>query len=160
MKDSANPPDSVEPGARRPPHDQRQSERVFEAWTRPEHLLAWGGALVPSGAPEPTSTCASAGGIASRNELPDGAHVTIEGEFRTVAEPHTLVYTWEVSPGSDGPSLVTVRFESRGRATEVVVVHERIATPTWARFARERLGRLPRRPRRALAGLRPPAVLC
>jgi uncharacterized protein YndB with AHSA1/START domain len=57
--------------------------------------------------------------------------VTITGEFRTVEQPRKLVYTWNVSPGSDGTSLVTVRFEPRGQgATEVVVLHEEITTAT------------------------------
>jgi uncharacterized protein YndB with AHSA1/START domain len=104
--------------------------RVFEAWTRPEHLLSWWG-------PRPVR-CAGAevdlrvgGRYRIENDLPDGARVTIAGEFRIVEHPRKLVYTWNVSPGSDGASVVTVRFEPRDHgATEVIVVHEEIATPT------------------------------
>jgi uncharacterized protein YndB with AHSA1/START domain len=39
-----------------------------------------------------------------------------------------LVYTW--SAGEDRQSLVTVRFEPRGDATEVIVVHEQIVNET------------------------------
>jgi uncharacterized protein YndB with AHSA1/START domain len=101
------------------------AERVFEAWTRPEHLRAWWG-------PRPV-TCSGAevdlrvgGRYFIANALPDGKTVVIEGTFRTIEPPHKLVYTWGM--GSDAPesSLVTVRFEARGDATEVVIVHESI----------------------------------
>ena len=55
--------------------------------------------------------------------------MTIDGEFREVHAPHKLVYTWRIDDGGDEPSLVTVRFEARaGASTEVIVVHERIAS--------------------------------
>jgi uncharacterized protein YndB with AHSA1/START domain len=40
--------------------------------------------------------------------------------------PERLVYSWRVE-GDEGPvERVTVQFEPRGDATEIVVVHERI----------------------------------
>lgn len=101
-------------------------ERVFEAWTRPEHLRAWWG-------PRPV-TCSDAavdlrvgGRYFIANALPDGSTMVIEGEFREVSRPHMLVYTWRMGRQSgEEESLVTVRFEARGEATEVVVVHENV----------------------------------
>jgi uncharacterized protein YndB with AHSA1/START domain len=102
------------------------AERVFEAWTRPELLLAWWG-------PRPV-TCSAAevdlrvgGRYRIVNALPDGKSLAIEGEFRVVDAPRRLVYTWRIGEEGDATSLVTVRFEARGAATEVVVVHEEIA---------------------------------
>jgi len=40
-----------------------------------------------------------------------------------VEAPHKLVYTWRVG---NEESRVTVRFEPRGEATEVIVVHEQV----------------------------------
>jgi uncharacterized protein YndB with AHSA1/START domain len=101
------------------------AEHIFEAWTRPEHLRAWWG-------PRPV-TCSGAevdlrvgGKYSIANALPDGSHVTIEGEFRAVERPHKLVYTWRIAEGEE--SLVTVRFQARGAVTEVVVVHEHVAS--------------------------------
>ena len=99
---------------------------VFEAWTQPEQLRSWWG-------PRPV-TCASAevdlrvgGRYRIVNAMPDGATVTIEGEFRHVEAPRKLVYTWRMGEASE-PSLVTVRFETRGDATEVIVVHEHMVS--------------------------------
>jgi uncharacterized protein YndB with AHSA1/START domain len=101
------------------------AERVFEAWTRPELLRAWWG-------PRPV-TCSAAevdlrvgGRYRIVNALPDGNSLAIVGEFRVVEAPRRLVYTWRMGEASQETSLVTVRFEARGAATEVVVVHEEI----------------------------------
>jgi uncharacterized protein YndB with AHSA1/START domain len=101
---------------------------LFEAWTRPEHLLAWWG-------PRPVRCVDAAvdlrvgGRYRIVNELPDGAHLDITGEFQCVEAPHKLVYTWSVGAASAGPELVTVDFEARGpRLTEIVVTHRRIAS--------------------------------
>jgi len=100
---------------------------LFDAWTRPEELRAWWG-------PRPV-TCSGAevdlrvgGGYRISNLLPDGRTLVIEGEFRVVERPSRLVYTW--CAGEDRESLVTVRFEPRGDATEVIVVHEQIPNET------------------------------
>jgi glutathione S-transferase len=101
------------------------AERIFEAWTQPEQLRAWWG-------PRPV-TCSGAeidlrvgGRYRIANALPDGTTVIIEGEFRDIQRPHMLVYTWRTGQGAEEPSLVTVRFQARGEATEVVVVHEKV----------------------------------
>jgi len=101
--------------------------RLFDAWTRPEHLRRWWG-------PRPV-TCASAevdlrvgGAHRIGNLLPDGKLLWIVGEFERVAPPHELVYTWRLEPGGAAAERVTVRFEPRDGVTDVVVIHERIAT--------------------------------
>jgi uncharacterized protein YndB with AHSA1/START domain len=101
-------------------------ERIFEAWTRPEHLRVWWG-------PRPV-TCSDAvvdlrvgGDYRIDNALPDGKTVVIEGTFRRIERPRLLVYTWRMGQGEAHPSLVTVRFEPRGDETEVVIVHENVS---------------------------------
>jgi len=97
--------------------------RLFDAWTQPEQLRLWWG-------PRPV-TCSGAevdlrdgGRYRIENMLPDGNRLVIEGEFQIVEAPHKLVYTWRA--GEDQTSRVTVRFEPRGDATEVIVIHEQI----------------------------------
>jgi uncharacterized protein YndB with AHSA1/START domain len=104
--------------------------RVFEAWTRPEHLVRWWG-------PRPV-TCAGAdvdlrvgGGYRIGNRLPDGSVLWISGTFELVDPPRRLVYDWLIEQkNAPAPerSRVTVRFEPRGVGTEVIVIHERIDT--------------------------------
>ena len=98
-------------------------EQLFAAWPTPEQLRLWWG-------PRPV-TCSAAevdlrvgGRYRLHNALPDGSTVVIDGEFRIIERPHRLVYTWCM--GASEESLVTVRFEARGDATDVVVIHEQI----------------------------------
>ena len=60
------------------------------------------------------------------NRLPDGTLLWIFGEFEVVDPPFRLVYTWRIDPSEPGSERVSVQFEPRGDATEVIVVHERI----------------------------------
>ena len=103
------------------------AQRLFEAWTQPVHLHKWWG---------PKSvTCEKAevdlrvgGGYRIGNRFPDGKFVWIVGEFERIVPPHELVYSWRMEPESQISERVTVRFEPRDSATEVIVVHERMAS--------------------------------
>ncbi|HKW00126.1 MAG TPA: SRPBCC domain-containing protein [Vicinamibacterales bacterium] len=100
-------------------------ERLFDAWTQPAHLLKWWG---PAGVEclDAQVDARVGGRYRIANRLPDGRVLWIAGEFERVEPPSLLVYTWRVEP-QETAERVTVRFESRDNATDVVVVHERIA---------------------------------
>ena len=104
---------------------QASPERLFAAWTEPEQLRAWWG---PEGV-----VCIAAevdlrpgGHYRIGNQLPDHTVLWIVGEFELVEAPRRLVYTWRLEGISQTTERVTVQFESRGSATEVIVTHERI----------------------------------
>ncbi len=101
------------------------ADRVFLAWTQPQHLRAWWG-------PRPV-TCSGAevdlkvgGHYRIDNALPDGSALTILGEFLEIERPSKLVYTWRTSRTGAESSLVTVRFEPDGELTRVTIVHDQI----------------------------------
>jgi len=114
-------------------------ERVFEIWTRADELMRWWG---PRGV-----ECVGAevelrvgGSYRLGNRFPDGRVVWIVGAFEAVEPPNKLIYSWRLEPGPERFERVTVRFEPRDAATEVIVIHERIAS----RAARDLSGsRLP-----------------
>jgi uncharacterized protein YndB with AHSA1/START domain len=104
------------------------AQRVFQAWTRPEELRKWWGPKL--------TKCMDAevdlrvgGTYRIANQFPDGRVVWISGEFERIEAPHQLVYTWRIGQEQNPETLerVTVRFEPREGATEVIVIHERIA---------------------------------
>ena len=104
-------------------------ERLFEAWTYPTQLKQWWG---PEGV-----TCISAeidlrigGRYRIGNQLPDGSVVWIVGEFQVIEPPHRLTYTWQIEESSQPSELVTVRFEPRHGATEVIITHTSIPDRT------------------------------
>lgn len=101
---------------------------LFAAWTQPSQLVKWWG---PAGVEcvEAQVDLQVGGAYRIANRFPDGRVVWISGEFESIEPPHTLVYTWQVEPSVGTPERVTVRFDARGDATDVVILHERIADP-------------------------------
>ena len=98
-------------------------ERLFAAWTVPEHLRAWWG---PAGV-----RCIGAeidlrigGAYRIGNELPDGTILWIAGTFERIEPPSTLVYSWQI--GTEPVSRVTVEFVGVSGGTEVIVTHDRV----------------------------------
>jgi uncharacterized protein YndB with AHSA1/START domain len=104
-------------------------ERLFEAWTQPSQLKHWWG---PEGV-----TCIAAevdlrvgGRYRIGNQFSDDSVVWITGEFQVIEAPHRLTYTWQIEESPESSEVVTVRFEPRDGATEVVITHERIPDRT------------------------------
>jgi uncharacterized protein YndB with AHSA1/START domain len=104
------------------------AERLFEAWTSPAQLMQWWG---PQGV-----VCSSAevelkvgGGYKLANRFPDGKLLWIVGQFELIDPPHRLVYTWSIGEVTADSERVTVCFQPREGATEVIVTHERIPNP-------------------------------
>jgi uncharacterized protein YndB with AHSA1/START domain len=108
---------------------QATPERLFEAWTDPAQLQKWWG---PEGVTciDPEVDLRVGGRYRIGNQLPDGKILWIAGEFEVIEPPHRLTYTWRLEGSSDAFERVTVRFEPRGGATEVIVTHERIPNET------------------------------
>jgi len=108
-------------------------ERVFAAWTQPEHLHKWWGAHESFSAPI-AEVDLRVGGKDRFGMLEPGkdAPYVAYGVYQEVIESEKLVFTWafEKMPGDDpgfvpAETLVTVEFIDKGDATEVVLTHER-----------------------------------
>ena len=100
-------------------------QEVFDAWTRPSVFAKWW--APPGGRCVSVSIDLRAGGLYTIvNELPDGALVTIRGEYITI-EPSTLLrFTWTTDEFQPATETVTVTFEEDGRDTKVAVAHTRM----------------------------------
>lgn len=106
-------------------------EKVFEAWTQPEHLRRWWGPGDTT-CPEASIDLRVGGMIRIANLTPSGRTIWIEGRFQAVEPPARLVYTWKMSVHEGEPSHVTVRFEPDGTGTRVTVVHTRLDSQATA----------------------------
>jgi uncharacterized protein YndB with AHSA1/START domain len=108
---------------------QATPERLFDAWTAPAQLQKWWG---PEGVTciDPEVDLRVGGRYRIGNRLPDGKILWIAGEFEIIEPPRRLTYSWRLEGVPGETERVTVRFESRGSATEVVVTHERIPNET------------------------------
>ncbi len=100
-------------------------ETVYRAFTDPEVLSKWWG---PKGV-----TCQAVdmdvrpGGRYHLEMLsPEGNTHILDGEYREVTPSSRLVYTWTwgMGPLAGHETLVTLEFNDRGGATELVLTHE------------------------------------
>jgi uncharacterized protein YndB with AHSA1/START domain len=103
-------------------------QRVFAAWTSAEALKRW---HAPENAVvEDATVDFRVGGryeVGIRSD--DGVLHRVGGHYREIDPPKRIVLTWQWVNAPDAPqSLVTVEFIEHGANTEVVLVHEGLAT--------------------------------
>lgn len=101
-------------------------DRVFEAWTQPEHMKRW---ACPEGAQlEVVEVDLRVGGAYTLGmRTSEGLTHTAYGTYREVDVPRKLVYTWDWKEEDQrmGETLVTVLFnDAPDGGTEVVLTHE------------------------------------
>ncbi len=105
-------------------------QRVFQAWTKPEHLNRWS---APSDDFEVTAeTDLRVGGKyrIQMKHVSGNVHVAV-GEYLEIRPPEKLVYTWGWEDGSVTDTLVTIEFRDLGKETEVVLTQERFPNTDW-----------------------------
>jgi uncharacterized protein YndB with AHSA1/START domain len=112
-------------------------ERAFQAWTSPEHIQQWMRPDPGTAVPIASMDLRVGGKFRIQMKMPDGEYFTAVGVFREVTPPTRLVYTWDWEKDGSGtefgetenkPSLVTIEFIKRGKQTELVLTHSRLAT--------------------------------
>jgi len=103
------------------------AERLFQAWTEPEQLVKWWGPP-PARCPHAEIDLREGGQYRIANVFPDGSTIWICGEFERISPPRILVFTWRLEGSEDKDERVSVRFQGRGKTTDIIVTHERIST--------------------------------
>ncbi|MDH3269951.1 MAG: SRPBCC domain-containing protein [Gemmatimonadota bacterium] len=101
-----------------------ERQKVWDAWTRPEHMKLW--SCPAPGGVQNIETDLKVGGAFAIHMLVDGKPHNAFGTYREVDEPRRLVYTWdwEDEENAVGETLVTVEFNEVDGGTELVLVHE------------------------------------
>lgn len=105
-------------------------EKIFRAWTDADQIAKW---FAPEGLSVPTAEVdATVGGQYRIAMAPPGGNPWfVAGTYREVKAPEKLVFTWQWEQPTDvdaGETLVTVEFNERGGATEVVLTHEHLVS--------------------------------
>lgn len=126
-------------------------ERVFEAWTRPEHLTKWFGPRDFS-APEVSVDLRPGGAWRACIRSPEGRDYWMHGVYREIVPPERLVFTHVWEEGHDSPdheTLVSVTLEDQGGKTKLTFhkavlesVTERISQGTGWSECLDRLAQL------------------
>ena len=103
---------------------QADQQAVWNAWTQPEQMKQWS-CPEPGGVQELSSDFRVGGSFTIKMRV-EGSEYTAFGTYREIDEPNRVVYTWDWKEEEHrvGETLVTVKFEARGDATEIVLLHE------------------------------------
>ncbi|MGH8048058.1 MAG: SRPBCC family protein [Chthoniobacterales bacterium] len=101
-------------------------ERVFAAWTDPEQVKHWFG---PDGCTVSSIRSDLRVGGEYRFAVVSEQYgaMAVRGEFREIAPPSRLVYTWQWEDDPDyanRETLITVEFIEHGGSTEIRLTHE------------------------------------
>ncbi len=94
--------------------------RVFDAWTKPEHLKAWYGCQRSS-----LVVCEvdlrTGGAYRFVARLDDGTEYTISGVYRDIAPPERLVFTHRFNDDPGKEALVALQLDERNGKTTMVM---------------------------------------
>jgi uncharacterized protein YndB with AHSA1/START domain len=106
-------------------------ERVFQALTRPEEVVAWWGAEEVYRCTAWTADLRVGGRWRTEGKNADGRPFHVEGEFLVIDPPHKLTYTWEPSWTEWDklpPTTVAIELEAKGKnKTELKLTHSGFA---------------------------------
>lgn len=96
-------------------------EEVFDAWLDAEGMQAW---MMPG----PITQCAvemepHVGGRFRILMRGPGTEVVNEGEFRVLARPSKLEFTWVSSRWANQETLVTIELQPQGEACDLILTH-------------------------------------
>ena len=99
-------------------------ELVFDAMTRPEHIVRWWGILGEGySVPVCEVDLRPGGAWKFTNAFPKG-ECTFYGEYQEVSRPDRLVFTEIFAPYPESGSLVTATFTEEGGKTRLTLVAE------------------------------------
>ena len=105
-------------------------EKVFQAWTTPGALKQWFGPSAEFSIPVAELDLRVGGRYRIQMVDPKGQTHTAIGEYREIARPEKLVFTWswEGGAGCDetplGETLVTIELRQKATETEMTLTHE------------------------------------
>jgi uncharacterized protein YndB with AHSA1/START domain len=99
---------------------------LFDAWLDPGKLSVW---MRPFDTERATVKVDPrvGGEFEIVMHTPKGA-IPHTGAYQEISRPRRLVFTWNSPYAGQHGSLVTVDFNAKGRATEIVITHERLPT--------------------------------
>src|SRR5689334_17703083 len=109
-------------------------ERVWQAWTQPEQIKDWLGAVDEMTVESARLDLRAGGKFRIQLMKPDGEYFTAAGTYLEVKAPEKLVHTWDWEKDGGGNEFgeleghetqITVEFRAKGKGTELTLTHER-----------------------------------
>jgi uncharacterized protein YndB with AHSA1/START domain len=113
-------------------------ELVWKAWTEPAQMKAWLGTTEDMKVQSVKMDLRVGGRFRIQMKMPDGEYFTAAGTYLEVKAPERLVYTWDWEKDGSGTEFgeldghetrVTVELHAIGKRTQLVLTHEKFASP-------------------------------
>jgi uncharacterized protein YndB with AHSA1/START domain len=102
------------------------AQQLFDAWLDPAALAEWLRPCSDTSKRSDIKVDARVGGAYEFvMHVPSGT-VCHTGVYQAIEPPRRLVFTWNSVHAGQNDSLVTVEFRPDGKATEVIITHERL----------------------------------
>jgi uncharacterized protein YndB with AHSA1/START domain len=111
------------------------AQLIFDAWLDPAALAEWMRPCTPENKRSDIKLDARVGGAYEFVMHVASGPVSHSGVYQVIDPPRRLVFTWNSVHSGPNDSLVTVEFKPVGKATEVVITHERLPEATRAGHA-------------------------
>ncbi|HVN29213.1 MAG TPA: SRPBCC domain-containing protein [Candidatus Binataceae bacterium] len=108
---------------------------VFEAWTKPEHMMRWWGPKSYS-TPACEMDVRPGGAIRLCMRSSDGVDLWVRGTYREVVPPERLVFTACNEADPDAETVITVTFVEQAGGT-LLTMRQSFAKPEVSRGAKE-----------------------
>lgn len=109
-------------------HFDASEEQVFDAWLDPDQVRVWMGLPHDGGSVDVrrVEIDARVGGRFTFSDMREGGEAVHWGEYRTVARPHRLVFTWWTSSEEEeeDTSVVTVTIAGDDSGCTLTLVHQ------------------------------------
>lgn len=106
------------------------AQRIFDAWLDPSSLAEWMRPCSATSKRSDVKVDARVGGAFEIVMYVTPEPVRLTGVYQIIEAPRRLVFTWNSPHAGQHDSLVTVEFLPDGKATEVVITHERLPEQT------------------------------
>ncbi|MCB1917468.1 MAG: SRPBCC domain-containing protein [Rhodocyclaceae bacterium] len=106
-------------------------ERVFDAWRRPDALMAWMGPSAAVNATEVDMDFREGGAYRIAFDDGSGRLRRVRGRYLTIDRPKRLAFTWiwsEASPADEVETTVVLDFVEHPRGTQLHLRHLRFAS--------------------------------
>ena len=102
------------------------AQDIFDAWLDPKAMAEW---MRPCSAGTKNSDVKADARVGGAFEIVmhvASGPVRHTGIYQIIERPRRLVFTWNSIHAGENDSLVTVEFLADGKATEIVLTHERL----------------------------------
>src|SRR5689334_5994392 len=102
-------------------------EKVYAAWTQPEHMTRWWGVRGHANKPIAEADLKVGGRFRVQSWGENGEHHSVSGVYREVVPNRRLVFSWAWQSTPERESKVSIDLRPDGDGTMLTLTHEQFA---------------------------------